>query len=492
MGGLKPIGSEKLQGMDKIRRIMEIARFNEVLPQSINEDKSTEYTLPLADGNTYAIVKERQGYIIKLSLNESVSDYIEPMQNRKYFSSYSQALKKLNLMAKEYNGLYGNDEGTSLFSEQKKKFKLRLPKTNTEETPAPAPAPELAPAPAPVTPPAPAGDMGGELPPPAPAGDMGGDDFLPADASSETPPAPEGMGDDMGGDMPPPPEGMDDDMGDDIPPLPDDMEDDDMGDEPKKEEGTSFKIIQKLTGKLAQKIRKYNDKDEMDGNDVKYIINSILSALDVDVLDDDDLEEIISRLEGDYDEEDKDEEDEDNEDEDTSLEEPSDMGDEDLPPPPPEGGEMSEYNTPTLGDAVNRLATTTMADGLSKMSGEMGEEYPKHGARSGQRSYNHLEHGTFGESKVDKIISKYFNITDEDVMINESKEIKKREELENLREKNVRGIKRLSENIRQERMALKFIEINPTSKLAGLSNKGNLVFVDGLTERKVTINGKVL
>jgi len=465
MGGLRPIGSEKLQGMDKIRRIMEIARFNEVLPQSINENKSTEYTLPLADGNTYAIVKERQGYIIKLSLNESVTDYVEPMQSRKYYPSYSQALKRLNLMAKEYNGLYGNDEGISLFTEQKKKFKLRLPTTNTEEIPTPAPAPELAPVPAPVTPPAPAGDMGSDMPPP-----------------------PEGMGDDMGSDMPPP-EGMDD-MGDEMPPLPDDMGDD-MGDESKKEEGTSFKIIQKLTGKLAQKIRKFNDKDEMDGNDVKYIINSILSAIDVDVLDDDDLEEIISRLEGDYDDEDKDEEEDDNEDEDMSMEEPSDMGDDELPPPPPEGGEMTEYDTPTMGDAINRLATTTMADGLSKMS-EMGEEYPKHGARTNQRNYNHFEHGTFGESKVDKIISKYFNITNEDVIINESKEIKRKEEMEKLREKNIKGIKRLSENIKQERISLKFIEINPTSRLAGLSNKGNLVFVDGLTERKITTDGKIL
>jgi hypothetical protein len=489
MGGLRPIGSEKLQGMDKIRRIMEIARFNEVLPQSINENKSTEYTLPLADGNTYAIVKERQGYIIKLSLNESVTDYNEPMENRKYYPSYSQALKRLNLMAKEYNGLYGNDEGISLFTEQKKKFKLRLPTTNTEEIPTPAPAPELAPAPAPVTPPAPAGDM--PPPPEGMGGDMGSDmPPPPSDMGGDMPPPPEGM-DDMGGDMPPPPEGMDDmdDMGDEMPPLPDDMEDD-MGDESKKEEGTSFKIIQKLTGKLAQKIRKFNDKDEMDGNDVKYIINSILSAIDVDVLDDDDLEEIISRLEGDYDDEDKDEEDDDNEDEDVSIEEPSDMGDDELPPPPPEGGEMTEYDTPTIGDAINRLATTTMAHGLSKMR-EM-EEYPKHGARTNQRNYNHFEHGTFGESKVDKIISKYFNITNEDVIINESKEIKRKENIEKLREKNIKGIKRLSENIKQERMSLKFIEINPTSRLAGLSNKGNLVFVDGLTERKITTDGKVL
>ena len=35
MGGLKPIGSEKLEGMDKIKRIMEIARYNENIPHSV-------------------------------------------------------------------------------------------------------------------------------------------------------------------------------------------------------------------------------------------------------------------------------------------------------------------------------------------------------------------------------------------------------------------------------------------------------------------------
>jgi len=127
MGGLRPIGSEKLQGMDKIRRIMEIARYNESIPTPVNENTRTDYTAELADGNEYSIVKERQGYIIKRTISESVNDYIEPIQNRKYFSSYSEALKKLNLMAKEFNSLYGNDEGMSLFTEQKKKFKLRLP-----------------------------------------------------------------------------------------------------------------------------------------------------------------------------------------------------------------------------------------------------------------------------------------------------------------------------------------------------------------------------
>ena len=43
MGNLKPIGSEKLQGMEKINRILEIARYKENKPNPINEDKSIEY-----------------------------------------------------------------------------------------------------------------------------------------------------------------------------------------------------------------------------------------------------------------------------------------------------------------------------------------------------------------------------------------------------------------------------------------------------------------
>ena len=73
------------------------------------------------------IVKEKLGYIIKKTISESETDYIEPMKNRKYYNSYSQAFKKINLMAKEFNALYENEEGTSLFGEQKK-YVLKTPK----------------------------------------------------------------------------------------------------------------------------------------------------------------------------------------------------------------------------------------------------------------------------------------------------------------------------------------------------------------------------
>lgn len=125
MGGLRPIGSEKLEGMDKINRIMEIARYKENIPQQVNETKSTEYSIDLADGNVYRIEKERQGYIIKVAINESESQYIDNIKSRKYYPSYSQALKRLNLMAKEINVLHENEEGISLIGEQKKKVRTK-------------------------------------------------------------------------------------------------------------------------------------------------------------------------------------------------------------------------------------------------------------------------------------------------------------------------------------------------------------------------------
>ena len=86
MSKLKPIGSEKLKGQEQINRILEIAKYKEHLPNSINETSKTDYTTKLVDGNVYHIVKEKLGYIIKSGLNESTLDYIDPMKNRVYYS----------------------------------------------------------------------------------------------------------------------------------------------------------------------------------------------------------------------------------------------------------------------------------------------------------------------------------------------------------------------------------------------------------------------
>jgi len=258
-----------------------------------------------------------------------------------------------------------------------------------------------------------------------------------------------------------------------------------------------MKVIQKLTGKLAQKIRNFNNSEEEDmiGDDVKYVINSVLSALDLTTLNDDDIDEIMNRLEGSEEDQGMGEEPEMGGEEPSMGEEPE-MGGEELPLPA-EGGEMKEVMS--LEDALNEKIPSAYASNMKKelnmgydLMGDddfdFEEDYPRHGAKLKQRSYPHLSHGTFGESKIDKIISKYFNINEED-------EIRKENRKKTLREMNEfdkSEVKRLSETIKQERMALKFMENNPKSSLVGVTNKKNLIFKDGITETKITPNGQIL
>ena len=408
MADLKPIGSEKLQGAEKIARIMEIARYGEVPKQEINVNETTDYTRVLADGNVYGIVKERNGYIVKKGIDESTLDYIDPMKNRKYHSSYSQALKKLNLIAGELNRVNENEQGTELFGEQKK-FVLKTPMSS-----APAPAP-VAPAPAP------------EMPAPSP--EM---------------PAPSPMGDE---EMPEPPS---DDM------MPDDMDMEEpmagpMGGEGEGDEGpVTLKQVQKLTGKLGQKLRAYASEQEMTSEDVKYVLNSILSAVDLNLLDETDKEDIISRFEGE------------------------------------EGGEEgSSY------DEIGMEPTEPDTSDLD-MGGEITAE-PEVGESDGYKTkINAIMDGMFNESKVDKILSKYFVETPEEKKMNESKKvqtyIKKKINKVNVMEE----IKNLSETIEQELTSEFILRENESAKFIGKTNLKNLIFENEGKQIKVSPKGEIL
>jgi hypothetical protein len=409
MADLKPIGSEKLQGAEKIARIMEIARYGEAPKQEINVNETTDYTRVLADGNVYGIVKERNGYIVKKGIDESTLDYIDPMRNRKYHSSYSQALKKLNLIAGELNRVNENEQGTELFGEQKK-FVLKTP---TSSAPAPAP---VAPAPAP------------EMPAPSP--EM---------------PAPSPMGDDT---MPEP-------MGDDM--MPDDMETDEpamdepMGGEGEGDEGpVTLKQVQKLTGKLGQKLRAYASEQEMTSEDVKYVLNSILSAVDLNLLDETDKEDILSRFEGEED-----------------------------------GEEGSSY------DEIGMEPTEPDTSDLD-MGGEITAE-PEVGESDGYKTkINAIMDGMFNESKVDKILSKYFVETPEEKKMNESKKvqtyIKKKINKVNVMEE----IKNLSETIEQELTSEFILRENESAKFIGKTNLKNLIFENEGKQIKVSPKGEIL
>jgi hypothetical protein len=405
MADLKPIGSEKLQGQDKLKRIMEIARFNESIPTNINETAKTEFDRTLADGINYQIVKERQGYIIKKTISESETDYIEPMKNRKYYSSYSQALKRLNLVAGEINRVNENEEGVSLYGEQKK-FVLKTPKPAPEELPAPAAEVPMAPpaVPSPELPPSPMGDV------------------PPSEGGEELP-----MGDDLGMETGDEDMGMDSEEGQDM------------------EEKVTFKSIQKLTGKLTQKIRTLDNEEGMTSENIKYVINMVLSSLDLKNLSEEDKEDIMGKFE-----------------EAEEREEGSDLGGEE---------EMTaDFESPE-GDI------------------EMNAEVPVENEMKETPSYGAIMDHIFGESKVDKVISKYFEVTKKEILENREKNAQKQIQKISEVKRQMKEVVKLTETIEQELASKKFLEENRNAKIIGLTNKKNLVFENKGKQVKISPEG---
>lgn len=416
MADLKPIGSERLKGQDKINRIMEIARFRENSPITENEVDSKHYNVSLADGNIYEIVKERQGYIIKKNISESVSEYIEPIKNRKYYNSYSQALKRLNLLAKEMNRVNENEEEVSMFGEQKK-FVLKTPKAELDlETPAVSPDVPAEPPSVPQP----------ELPPsPEVGADMGPEDTGLSLDSTET---------DI--DMQTPEGDVD---------LEADSQTLDAGAD---EEMVTFKTIQKLTGKLTQKIREFDNEKGMTSENIKYVINMVLSALDLANLSEEDKEDIMSKFE--------------------EAEER------------PEGEDMGMEPSPEEDITSDTEVEKVQADMDVPVDQEMGEG---HGA---------ILDNIFKESKVDKVLSKYFEFTKKEILEQKQRKLERASVNKNIVEEKMKGVVKFTETIEQELASRKFLEENRKFNLVGKTNKKNLVFENSEKQVKITPEGMVI
>ena len=342
--GLKPIGSEKLKGQDKINRIMEIARYGDVEKNTTNHVATTSFLKEGKDGNIYAIIQEKDGYHIKSGLNESNLDYIDGIRNKKknQFKSYSAALKRMNLIFKPINEQYSEGVGDDMYGEiedQEERFTLKTPD-------APANDEEM--------------DMGDDM----------------------------DMEDDMD---------MDDeemDMGDEDM----DMDDEEMGmdDEEGGEEEMegAMKSIQKLTGKLGQKLR--DGEEDLESEDIKYVINSVLSALELDKLEDEDKEDIVSRFEDDeteYGDEELEGGDVDLETDEFGAEDDMDMGDEDMDMDDEEMGD--EMPMESLKQRVSNLLESYVK-----------EKDPKTYIKDVRKT-----------TKTNKIIEKYSNTIDQELSV---------------------------------------------------------------------------
>jgi hypothetical protein len=237
MADIKPLGSEKLNGDEKLKRILELTYFNQ------NNKKSSsvkpELVKESATGGVFGIVKEKDGYYVKRGLNESSLDYIGGMfmKNKNKFSSYSEAFKRLEL-------LKGQEE---LQEATKYVLKPNSPKSESPMSDPAANAPIPTPAEEP-TPEAPAAEPAPEAPAEEPA--------------PEAPESPVDGGDDASG-----------------------------------KRSSYMAEVQKFAGKLGQELR--DQHESMESDDIKYVLNMIISAVDLDKLEDEDIEDIAKKFDRD-------------------------------------------------------------------------------------------------------------------------------------------------------------------------------------------------
>jgi hypothetical protein len=174
----------------------------------------------------------------------------------------------------------------------------------------------------------------------------------------------------------------------------------------------------------------------------------VISALDLSQLSDEDKEDILSKFDGEGEE---------------------DMGDEDF------GSEedMGSDEGMDMGDETSAPVGT--------------EEQPE-----ATESYGSIMDALFKESKVDRVISKYFNVSKEEKRkLQESKIKKELNKKSNLR-KNINESAKFSVTIEQELAAQKFLQENRDFKFVGKTNLKNLVFEKNNKQIKVTPEGFII
>jgi hypothetical protein len=214
---------------------------------------------------------------------------------------------------------------------------------------------------------------------------------------------------------------------------------------PEGEEEISIKEIQKLTGKLGQKLRTIDQQDGLSSEDIKYVLNSIISAVDLEKLTEEDKEDILENFEDDE----------------------IDYGVDDEADLDVDAGDELDLDMDLDIDIEEPMDA----------SAEVGEK---------------VIDEIFAESKIDKVLSKYFVISDEEKTLTESKNIKNFI-TEKIQKVTVRKeMKLMCETVEQELTANFLLKENKTIKFLGKTNKGNLVFENDGQQIKVSQKGELL
>ena len=276
-----------LKGQDQINRISDLMGRMTTLNESTSLSE-IDFIKKGPNGIIYGIIRENHNYFIKTTEKTSGTlmsedfNYSGGIQNKydERYHSYAEALKHLNMKFDMLNESYGIEDGTNLFeSDGEEVFEanasglVKIKETkvedpNAEEVEEPDGKELLDEEPEDVEEQKKVIKVDTPAPP---AIEEPIEDEVEVDEFSMEDEGEDPFGDEEGGE----------DMGDE-----EGMEED--GDE-------TTKKIQKYTGKIGQLLR---DKDEPDAELDKYVINSIISAIDWDEVPDEDVEDIISKIEG--------------------------------------------------------------------------------------------------------------------------------------------------------------------------------------------------
>jgi hypothetical protein len=319
--------------------------------------------------------------------------------------------------------------------------------------------------------------------------------------------------------------------------------DTDIEDEGGSNGQVTFKTIQKLTGKLTQKIRTLESEEGLTSENIKYVINMVLSSFDLSELSEEDREDILSKFEDET--EDLGGDDMDGEDftDDSEVEDiQSDM---DIPME----GELDEFfydgvdiNSDEISEPYTRKSSKGNKFGSFddenwydnddvNYSGDFDFDYDeeevhdfpsfkeKHGdtrwfgnGDQGEKWFNRYKQlsggkpfkvrtkkpslgngaifdSIFGESKVDKVLSRYFEVSKKEIVENRQKTAsKKTKSITDVR-RQMKSVIKLTETIEQELASQKFLEENSSAKIIGKTNKNNLIFENKGKEIKITPEG---
>lgn len=370
---------ENYKGKNLIERMNDLMKYGNTAKPKVQEGRnwgSLEYSIEAPNGKTYGILRDQTKFYIKESKinNPTIQDFdfIGGVINgsKTHYKNYSHALNYLNLMIAEMNQRNPKSKGINLLECNAKTNPMEEEKEVDEKTVLKMPQAQ------PTQQPAPAMDT--KQPNDGSGLNFGGDD----------------SGLDLGGDN------SEDELdlgGDDSGLEGEDSEDGlDNEDENTKE-------IQKLTGKLGQKMR---DLEQPDSDLTKYVINSVLSALDLNELEPEDQKKILKKLKKQMEQNDELDADLDTEDDD-ELDLDNEEGDD-----TEDTGDELDFGGKAKKPKENEMQELVLLGDDNKGEQEHGQQEkskwnvpPKN-----QKYWDNKNQG-----KINKTISKYFEYTPEEI-----------------------------------------------------------------------------